>query len=140
MRIVCPACSAAYDVADALLARGRRVRCVRCGQEWQPEAARAAVAEPHWPDLGAMPPAPVEPDIEYEPAPRFTAMDRLASSRAEARRRPLLLLLAWAASIAVLLGLCGAGYAWRAELVQVWPPSARVYSALGLMPNGAGPR
>jgi predicted Zn finger-like uncharacterized protein len=39
MRIVCPACSATYEVPDALLGAARPVRCARCGQEWLPEAA-----------------------------------------------------------------------------------------------------
>ncbi len=39
MRIVCPACSAAYEVPDALLGTGRPVRCARCGREWTPADA-----------------------------------------------------------------------------------------------------
>ncbi|HST73964.1 MAG TPA: zinc-ribbon domain-containing protein [Acetobacteraceae bacterium] len=39
MRIVCPACSAAYEVPAALLGTPRPVRCARCGSEWLPEAA-----------------------------------------------------------------------------------------------------
>ncbi|MBN9561411.1 MAG: zinc-ribbon domain-containing protein [Alphaproteobacteria bacterium] len=48
MRIVCPACSAAYEVPDALLGSPRPVRCARCGHEWQPEpAAESGPAETH---------------------------------------------------------------------------------------------
>ena len=48
MRIVCPACSAAYEVPDGLLGTPRSVRCARCGHEWLPEAAKGAEpAEAH---------------------------------------------------------------------------------------------
>ena len=60
MRIVCPACSAAYEVPDALLGSPRPVRCARCGHEWLPEPAaesgRPAETHPtealHEPPLG----------------------------------------------------------------------------------------
>jgi predicted Zn finger-like uncharacterized protein len=34
MRIVCPSCTARYEIADGMLARTRTVRCSRCGREW----------------------------------------------------------------------------------------------------------
>jgi|SRR6185437_8973134 len=48
MRIVCPACSAAYEVPAALLGTPRPARCARCGNEWLPEAAaEPGAAEGH---------------------------------------------------------------------------------------------
>lgn len=48
MRIVCPACSAAYEVPDALLGSPRPVRCARCWHEWLPQpAAEPAPVETH---------------------------------------------------------------------------------------------
>jgi predicted Zn finger-like uncharacterized protein len=44
MRIVCPACSAAYEVPDALLGTGRPVRCARCEHEWMPADPRPTEA------------------------------------------------------------------------------------------------
>jgi hypothetical protein len=44
----------------------------------------------------------------------------------------LLLALGWLVSIGVLVGLGWAGVVWRAEVVEAWPPAARLYIALGL--------
>jgi hypothetical protein len=37
-----------------------------------------------------------------------------------------------AISIAVLIALGWAAYAWRAEVMLAWPPSQRLFAALGL--------
>jgi hypothetical protein len=44
----------------------------------------------------------------------------------------LRLRLAWAASLALIVLLGWAGYAWRAQIVEAWPPSARMYAAFGM--------
>jgi predicted Zn finger-like uncharacterized protein len=135
MRLVCPACSSAYEVPDTLLRPGGKVRCARCGHEWAPVAAPEP--EPPPPSF----PPPEAPLIEAEPVPaaepelpRFTAMDRLALSRATRRRHGVMLALAWAASVLAVLLLLAAGFVWRADIAAAWPPSARLYSALGVLP------
>lgn len=46
---------------------------------------------------------------------------------------PLGLVLAgWVLSLAVIAGLAWSAYAWRAQIMHAWPPSERVYAALGL--------
>lgn len=131
MRIVCPICAATYEVRDALLAPGRTVRCARCGDEWVAiEAPRPAPQQPpeEPPPRRAAPAAP----------PPLTAMERLASAPAAPPRAATGLRLAWAASLALLL-LCGVAlFVWRAELMHVWPPIARLYRWLGLA-AAAGP-
>ena len=140
VRIVCPSCAAAYDVADAALAPGRAVRCARCGVEWAPLPA----AEPIETVVARTPPA--------EPAP---APDAVASAVADERiplgqavpdsspaiepprvrfkQRPDRKLLgAWIASVLVLLVLAWGAYAGRAGIMRSWPPSIRLYSAAGL--------
>jgi len=129
MRIVCPACSAAYDVPDSLVTADRVVRCARCSGEWKPVAV-AAIPEP------APQPEPPPPVLEVPATPpavtaRQSAMDRLAA-HAEWPRPSVQLRLAWAASIALLLLAAAAAYVWRADIIAAWPPSARGYAALGL--------
>jgi predicted Zn finger-like uncharacterized protein len=51
MRLVCPECSATYEVSDSLFAQSREVRCNRCGFQWSVVAATA--------EAGAMPAAAV---------------------------------------------------------------------------------
>ncbi|MFC7608495.1 MJ0042-type zinc finger domain-containing protein [Teichococcus aestuarii] len=67
MRLECPACAAAYDVPDALLAPGRAVRCVRCAQSWVPLPARLEAPPP----LLALP--PLRPSGPRPPRPAWRA-------------------------------------------------------------------
>jgi predicted Zn finger-like uncharacterized protein len=146
MRIVCPSCSVAYDVPDSLITAGRTVRCAHCSGEWTPVPATAAGTEPAPQPIGdptaSIPDVPVtatapegsaaEPVPAAEaPSPRSSAMDRLAMPSARPPSR-LWLRLAWLSSLALLVFLGWAGYAWRAQIVEVWPPSARVYAAFGI--------
>jgi predicted Zn finger-like uncharacterized protein len=136
MRIVCPSCSAAYDVPDSLMTAGRSVRCARCGGDWTPVAH--VPDEPDLPPPPAPTPAPVAtaaaPAAEAVATVRPSAMDRLAAHAAlpppSTRLR-----LAWAASILLLALLFGAAFAWRSQIVAAWPPSARAYAAFGLHPQ-----
>jgi predicted Zn finger-like uncharacterized protein len=148
MRIVCPSCSAAYEVPDSLVTAGRTVRCARCGGEWTPVQAGAVERESEITPMEAppsdfsepvaitTPPAPVSDATPVaEPSPRpSSAMDRLAVQSAPPSSR-LRLRLAWLASLVLLALLCFAAYAWRADIVEAWPPSARMYAAFGMRPS-----
>jgi predicted Zn finger-like uncharacterized protein len=132
MRIVCPICSATYDVRDELLAPGRAVRCVRCSEQWI--AIEAAPQAP--PPIAEEPAAPPPPRREPDPvvSPRLTAMDRLASQPVAMPRANPWVRIAWVASFVVLLVAGWGAVAWRGDVMRVWPPSARVYDAVGLAP------
>ncbi|PWC28983.1 zinc-ribbon domain-containing protein [Teichococcus aestuarii] len=110
MRLECPACAAAYDVPDALLAPGRAVRCVRCTQSWVPLPARLEAPPP----LLALP--PLRPSGPPPAAPGV----------AGAVFAWILSLLAVAAGVAAL-------WHWRADIAAAWPPAARL---LALLPGG----
>jgi hypothetical protein len=47
----------------------------------------------------------------------------------------LALAIGWTLSIVIVLGLMGAGYVRRADIMAAWPASTRLYAAFGL----AGP-
>lgn len=64
------------------------------------------------------------PDL---PAPTQTARPRLAGAAA----------IGWAATVLVLAAGAWGAYAWRDAVMEAWPPSQRVYLALGL---GSGPQ
>lgn len=143
MRMVCPACSAAYDVPDSLLSAGRAVRCARCAHQWIPvEAAppppapapAPAIQPPPWTDGEVIEEVQLEvPEALTPETPRFTAMDRLALHRANLEPNRLPLQIAWAASILVLLLLIAGFLVFRTEIAHVWPASRRLYDALGLL-------
>lgn len=88
MRIVCPSCSATYEVPDSLVTAGRVVRCARCGADWTPLAAVPAM-EPEFTTVETVEPprqrldSMLNEDAVREDAvrssPRFSAMDRLAA-------------------------------------------------------------
>lgn len=102
MRLVCPSCSAEYEVDEAAIgARGRMVRCARCSSEWFQAPAVGATAplppEPEPEPVAPAAPAP-EPAAAPDPAPitakRETAReaatdDPLARLRAEFRDDPI---------------------------------------------------
>jgi predicted Zn finger-like uncharacterized protein len=144
MRIVCPSCSAEYDVPESLVTAGRVVRCARCGGEWMPVEAHAVEPEPVPPSMDDAPPVssePVLPAATEAPATEHlavadappSAMDRLASHSIQPSSR-LRLRLAWLTSLAVLAFLGWSAYAWRAEIVAAWPPSDRMYAVFGVEP------
>jgi hypothetical protein len=61
-------------------------------------------------------------------------MERLASHPAPLPRPSASLRVAWAASLVVLLLLGWGVITWRTDLMRVWPPSARLYDAIGFTP------
>lgn len=145
MRIDCPSCAASYDVPDTKLAGRKTVRCVRCGHQWAP----GPVPEPADPPPPAPPSPPPLPDSD-RPDPERADSDWADRGRAQTAADPgrsrlaspatpppgrFGLRLAWAASGLVLAMALAAAFVWRAEVVRVWPPSLRVYAALGLAHN-----
>jgi predicted Zn finger-like uncharacterized protein len=144
MRIECPRCSAAYDVPERLLTGRKSLRCARCGTEWTAGLAAAPPGELPLPEQ-APPvelnesPAPEEAPPRVRPPrtmsldrPSPTAMQRLINIAEPPPRSSLWPAAAWTASILVLALLLWAAFAWRTDIMQAWPPSTRVYAALGL--------
>ena len=145
MRIACPACAAAYEVPDRLLAGpARTLRCSRCGTEFAlPRAeAREPVAPP---PAEAAPPEPSPPPPAVAPEPPIPAAPPPAAApRPEPRPEPRAfaqpvpepaspaLLRAWVATIAVVLAVIVALLVFRAEVMAAWPASRRLFAALGL--------
>ena len=126
MRLICPSCTAAYDVPDDRLGTGpRRLRCTRCTHQWTLQPAPAP-----------LPPAPAPLIAEARLTPAVSFPDYEEEQPGWDRRA----LAAWAASIVVLVGLVAAAVQFRAEVMRGWPPSQRVYAVLGYAVPGAEPR
>ncbi|MBO1075671.1 zinc-ribbon domain-containing protein [Roseomonas marmotae] len=157
MRIECPACAAVYEVPDQLLApKGlvapRPVRCLRCGNEWQPAAAPEGSAPPAAPPPSAaplparsVPPPPRQPPIPREASlareallPRGAASPPAplqaghAPARATQGRGIVAPLLAWLLSLALLAAAALLLWRYRDAVVAAWPPAARLYGMLSL--------
>ena len=126
MRIVCPACTATYDVPEARLAPGRAVRCARCGMDWMPLAVETEPLQPAEEMLSGVPePAPAPPP------------PLAGTGTARPRRADAVALAGWAVSLALLAGLGWGGVRWRDDVMRAWPPSERLYAALGLAADQA---
>ena len=127
MKITCPSCAAEYNVPGTLAA-GRVVRCAKCGTEWTPVP----------PDGAEPPPSPPPPEPEPKPglAPLSAAMPeppaRLAPPPPPAEQRQWSILAAWLGSGVVIVAALTLAFVFRAPVMQAWPPSQRVYAALGL--------
>jgi predicted Zn finger-like uncharacterized protein len=138
MRIVCPSCSAIYDVPDSLLMAGRRTRCARCDGEWAPVEAGAAEPERAPATTERSLPGADEPAVAAAtearaaraPLPGLSAMERLAA-RPTRPRSSLPIGAAWLGTLVLLVFLGWAAYEWRAPIIEAWPPSARIYAAFG---------
>jgi len=150
MRIECPDCAAAYEVPDHLLARRKTVRCSRCGIEWdarsgasvdekppgpQPlqidQAGGVEAAEPPPVETPAQPPRPAKPMGLGRPS--VLAMQRLVQAAEPPPRRSIWPGVVWVISLVALAVLVWAAFNWRADIMQVWPPSRRVFALLGLV-------
>jgi hypothetical protein len=70
-------------------------------------------------------PAPVPPPV--------IQAARSPPTAAGLRDPRALVLLAWIASLVLLGALAWAGIAWRTSVMHAWPPSERLYAALGLL-------
>jgi predicted Zn finger-like uncharacterized protein len=136
MRIACPACSAAYEVPDALLGKGRRLRCARCGHAWMATPPPADTTEPSAAGSPPAGPAPIEPPppppmpaVHRPPQVIDPPLPRLGDLPARQASGPLLW-AAWIGSVLVLVGAAAVLWAYRAEVVAAWPPAARLFPTL----------
>jgi len=152
MLIECPRCKARYQVADELIgAAGKKVRCGRCGTVWLAGAPPFAPPEEplHWPEPpprreGALEPAeaPAPPPAPHEaparrgmgdvPAPRLEQAPTGEAAQARPRSLVLAALAGWVATVLVLGAAAWWALAHREAVIAAWPPSERVYLALGL--------
>ena len=132
MRIVCPTCTAAYDVPDHLMAAGKRTRCARCALEWVPQPPVAGPLEaPKTAPPPPMPSIPPPPRPTIQPPPLTPRNPDRAGVRPR-RATSLPVVLALGASVLVLALAVAVGIVWRVVVIHAWPPSERLFTWLGL--------
>lgn len=150
MRVVCPNCAAAYEVPTRLIGAGPRpMRCARCAHVWTP-SIQADGPPVYSPALrtpaGPVTDVPQSPGVEPTgPLPASRPFPKLAPYRARgldevpAPLPPALppargqaAAIGWVFTVVVLAALAGAAWQWRTQVMTAWPPSERVYRALGL--------
>lgn len=138
MLIECPNCAAGYQVPPRLLRdRSRPLRCGQCEAVFPipeppaPEPLAFRAPEPPAPEMEeprpAPAPAPLAEESRTEP---MAPPDPPAEAAQGASSRGLR--VAWAASIALLIGGGLAAIIQRDVVMEAWPPAARLFAALGL--------
>lgn len=141
MILTCPECATSYSVPDeALGAKGRRVRCQSCGHQWMatpdeplvlsPEPASAPAPEPE--------PAPVPESLAATPAPELPKAFRARAEQQRRIRRAATHGAMWAGLASVFVGILGAAWLFRVNVVEIFPRAAAAYAAVGAPVNPVG--
>src|SRR5919197_6379037 len=123
MIVTCPACSTRYNVDPrALGSSGRIVRCANCAHTWHQ-------APP--PDL------PRSVDV---PPPTAAEMRPVQVPMAQPPRPRTWVAAGWVLFLLLLAAIGIGGVMAREQIVEKWPPAAKLYSMIGLSvePPGAG--
>jgi predicted Zn finger-like uncharacterized protein len=125
MIVTCPVCSTRYNVNPrALGATGRVVRCASCGNTWH-----------------QAPPADLPRTVDNPPALVGASPRPVPIPMHPEQRRPRIgIVVGWAVFLLLLVGIGVGGVLARDQIVERWPPAAKLYSMLGLgvEPAGAG--
>ncbi|MBU1325091.1 MAG: DUF3426 domain-containing protein [Alphaproteobacteria bacterium] len=141
MILTCPSCATGYFAPDdAIGPLGRTVRCQSCKHTW-----KALPEEPLDLTAASTPvvvPAPAaEPGSESlaeTPAPELPKAYRARAEQQRRLRRAAAHGAAWAGTACVALGMLGAAWLFRAEVVDVLPRTASAYAAVGVDVNPVG--
>ena len=149
MILTCPACATSYFIRDeAVGPEGRKVRCQSCGEVWRatpdepleltlaPDPAVAAAATPATPPEPD--PAPTAASLAETPAPELPRAFRARADRQKKLRRAAADGVVWAGLASVFIGIIGAGWLFRVDVVEMYPRAASAYAAVGAEVNPTG--
>jgi predicted Zn finger-like uncharacterized protein len=136
MLIACPNCAAGFDVPERLLRdRSRSLSCGQCRTVFpipEPQAPEPLVR--HAPEPSPVYEAPPAPPPAMAETPRSEpAVAPEEPPAAPKSARDGRLRAAWAASIALLIGGGLTAIIKRDALMEAWPPTIRLFAALGLV-------
>jgi predicted Zn finger-like uncharacterized protein len=119
MIVTCSKCAARYMVDPAQVGTtGRMVRCARCSHTWfqrPPDDMPRRIETMSLPEI-------------LRPIPPGSNLPALRGPRRSVSN------LGWIALALVVAALLGGGLGLRQDIVAAWPPSARLYEAIGLAP------
>jgi len=140
MILTCPSCATSYFTPDgAIPPSGRKVRCQSCAHVWL-----ATAEEPLELTAAASPPAEIrsfEPDpvvAPETPAPELPKAFRARAEQQRRLRRAATHGVVWAGLASLFVGLIGAGWLFRVDVVQMYPRAAAAYAMVGSPVNAVG--
>ncbi len=158
MIITCPECSKKYSVkTEAIGPKGRTVRCKSCGNSWHQDPPGAKKAAPKPAPQNDLPPpfnedgalgadfnadqmggGQVDPGFEDadkipDPPPIPQQLIRNNPKPEPKKKRGI---IGWIIFLLLLGGIGAGGYFAKDQIIEMWPPIAKVYDMVGLdVPN-----
>jgi predicted Zn finger-like uncharacterized protein len=140
MLLICPECSAKYNVADgAIPAAGRTVRCAACHHSWlqMPDVSVTEAVDLTKIDakdntnngLRRRPKAPPPPPAEPHARMRKRVHDKIEMGNRLAASLP------WGIAACLAIGVITTAIAYRTDIVRAWPKSASAFAAIGKPAN-----
>ena len=143
MILTCPSCATSYFAPDgAIPPGGRKVRCQSCAHVWHgmPSDEPLELTAASEPILAQEPRSfedapPVSPEI---PAPELPKAFRARAEQQRRLRRAATHGAVWAGLASLFVGLIGAGWLFRVEVVELYPRAAAAYAMVGTPVNPTG--
>ena len=143
MILTCPSCATSYFAPDgAIPPGGRKVRCQSCAHVWhglptdEPLELTAASEPTLVPEPRSFEEAPpVSPET---PAPELPKAFRARAEQQRRLRRAATHGAVWAGLASLFVGLIGAGWLFRVEVVELYPRAAAAYAMVGSPVNPVG--
>lgn len=148
MILTCDNCHTRYDVAPGEIRQaGRRVRCSKCGHEWE-QYPEDAISDDDDFEIGfdgdderVAVVSPPEGDIDLEPIPEsvkpqhgdFTSLMPPVKTGGMPDR-----LLGYAAALVVFMLTCMTLCLMRNSITVAWPPAAAFYNMMNMPAHGRG--
>ncbi len=117
MILSCPSCATRYLVDDSQIgSTGRTVRCAKCRHSWHQDP----------PEEITEPVSVVEPPQEPAPIPKGSNLPALPKEKSKKGGR----WIGWVAFALTIAVILGGGYLTRHQIVELWPPSARLFTMI----------
>lgn len=142
MILTCPSCATSYFAPDgAIPPAGRKVRCQSCAHVWHGMPNDEPL------ELTAAQPAPAPEPKTFEeapavapetPAPELPKAFRARAEQQRRLRRAATHGVVWAGLASLFVGLVGAGWLFRVEVVELYPRAAAAYAMIGSPVNATG--
>ena len=143
MILTCPSCATSYFAPDgAIPPGGRKVRCQSCAHVWhgmptdEPLELTAASAPNIPPEARTFDDTP--PVAPETPAPELPKAFRARAEQQRRLRRAATHGAVWAGLASLFVGLIGAGWLFRVEVVELYPRAAAAYAMVGTPVNAVG--
>lgn len=137
MIVTCPSCEAKYRVnAEALSARGGKVKCANCAHVWVVEEDALTLNEPVTSVPASEPEPAPEPALSIAEKP--AAAIRARAQAEERKKRRAVEGAGWAGVAACVGVALLSAVIFRVNIVDTWPRAAGAYAAVGMEVNPYG--